>query len=312
MEALAGQFNLKIVDEQKEGETSPESTVGVATPGTDTPTKEVDPALKDATVGSISNIKDLYQGPEDSQGRAQWLDKYPEEAEEAAENEETEKYAFIARRKKCFSGRKKFDIDSIIVNSPKVKEVLGKVFNKYPGITCTLDRLVFNEPFEPFVHRWSELQEAVEEEKDPLTRTHLGLLRKLLSEELKDTIKALEDYVRQGVTTFEHVWTIFHPGCTVYTRSGGVPTALSFYSGAYESGQCGKYYELTLEPIGWNGTAFGRGTERVAIYSFSGTRQIKDLSGCPLSFHPDKDSIRAALVSRGRKYEELAGYHYKA
>ncbi|KAH6692073.1 ATPase [Leptodontidium sp. MPI-SDFR-AT-0119] len=308
MEALADQFNLKIVDDSKKDESSSEES-GVETPST---TKEVDPALKDASVGSISNIKDLYQGPEDSQGRAQWLDKYPEDAEEAAENEETEKYAFIARKKKCYSGRKKFDIDSIIVNSPKVKEVLDKVFAKYPGVTCTLDRLVFDAPFEPFVHRWSEFKDAVESERDALTRTHLSLLHKLLSEELKDTIKALEDYVLHGVTTFEHVWAIFHPGCTVYSRSGGVPTALSFYSGSYESGQCGKYFELTLEPIGWNGTAFGRGTERVAIYSFTGTRPIKDLNACPLSFHPEKDGIRAALVQRGKKYEELAGYHYKA
>ncbi|KAH7388922.1 ATPase [Cadophora sp. MPI-SDFR-AT-0126] len=310
MEALADQFNLKIVDDSKKVESSSESE-GAATPSTEDAAKEVDQELRDAAIGSISNIKDLYQGPEDSQGRAQWLDKYPEDAEEAAENEETEKYAFIARKTKCFTGRKKFDIDSIIVNSPKVKNVLDKVFDKYPGITCTLDRLVFDAPFEPFVHRWSEFKEAVEEERDPLTRTHLDLLHKLLSQELKDTIKALEDYVLHGVTTFEHVWAIFHPGCTVYCRSGGVPTALSFYSGSYQSNQCGKYYELTLEPIGWNGTAFGRGTERVAIYSFTGTRPIKDLSACPLSFHPEKDDIRAALVRRGKKYEELAGYHYK-
>jgi hypothetical protein len=318
MEALASQFDLKVVVEEKdekkeEGKNaSSDSTPGADTPNTDTETPAKDPALKDAPVGSINNIKDLYQGPEDSQGRAQWLDKYPEDAEEAAETEETAKYAFIARKKKCFSGRKKFDIDSIIVNSPAVKKVLGKVFHNYPGVTCSLDRLVFSAPFEPFVHRWSELLQAIKTEKDAQTKGHLELLHKLLREELKDTIKALEDFIMNGVTTFDYLWTIFHPGCTVYSKQGGVPHALSFYSGSYETNNCGKHYQLCLEPIGWSGSAFGRGTEYICIYTFTGTRAIKDLNACPLSFHPEKKKIRETLVKRGKKYEELAGYHYKA
>lgn len=314
MEALAGQFNLKIVEveteKKDEASTSSDSTPGADTP--DTEKSEKDPTLEGATIGSINNIKDLYQGPEDSQGRAQWLDKYPEDAAEAAENEETEKYAFIARKTKCFSGRKKFDTHSIIVNSPAVKKVLGKVFFKYPGVTCTLDRLVFHAPFQPFVHRWSEFLEAIKNEEDEKTKIHLELLHKLLREELKDTIKALEDYIVHGVTTFEHLWAIFQPGCTVYTRQGGLPTALSFYSGEYGSGQCGKYFQLVTEPIGWSGTAFGRGCEYVCIYAFTGTRPIKDLNALPLHFHPEKEKIRETLVRRGKKYEELAGYHYKA
>jgi len=255
MEALASQFDLKIIGETKDKkeekkEASAGSTPGADTPSTDTETATGDPALKDAPVGSISNIKDLYRGPEDNQGRAQWLDKYPEDAEEAAENEETAKYAFIARKKKCFSGRKKFDIDSIIVNSPAVKRVLGEVFRNYPNVTCSLDRLLFHAPFEPFVHRWSEFLEAIKAEKDASTKTHLELLHKLLKEELKDTIKALEDFIMHGVTTFDYLWTIFHPGCTVYSKQGGVPQALSFYSGSYETNNCGRHYQLCLEPIG--------------------------------------------------------------
>ncbi|PMD36930.1 ATPase [Hyaloscypha variabilis F] len=312
MEALAGQFDLKIVDEGKKEETekSADSTPGADTPATDA--SETDPELKDAAIGSLNKIKDLYQGPEDSSGRAPWVDKYPEDVEEAAETEETAKYAFIARKKKCFTGRKKFDIDSIIVNSPAVKKVLEKVFDKYPGVTCSLDRLVFDAPFQPFVHRWSEFKLAIETEKNESTKTHLELLHKLLREELKDTIKALEDFILNGVTTFDILWAIFQPKCTVYSRTGGLPNCQSFYSGSYGEGQCGKYFQLTLEPIGWNGTAFKRGTEYTNIYDFQGTKPIKDLSACPLHLHPEQDNIRATLVKRGKKYEQFAGYHYKA
>ncbi|KAH8652698.1 ATPase [Tricladium varicosporioides] len=271
-----------------------------------------DPAPNPTPIGSIPSIKDLYQGKEDSKGRAQWVDKYPEDAEEAAENEETAKFAFIARKRKCFSGRKKFDIDSIVVNSPAVKKVLERVFDKYPGISCKLDRLVFAAPFNPFVHRWSEFLLAIQEEEEDDTKEHLELLHGLLKEELKDTIKALEDYVTHGVTTFDHLWTIFHPSCKVFAHQPGGPTALSFYSGSYETGQCGDYYRLCLEPIGWNGTAFGRGCQYLNIFSFTGTRTISDLNAFPLSFHPEEEKIRAKLVARGEKYEALRGYHYKS
>lgn len=314
IEALAKQFDLKVVENKKEvEEKSADSTPGADTPNTDTSEKDSnDPALKDAPVGSINNIKDLYQGPEDSKGRAQWLDKYPEDVAEAAETEETAKYAFIARRKKCFSGRKKFDIDSIIVNSPAVKKVLEKVFDKYPGVTCTLDRLVFRAPFEPFVHRWSEFLGAIKTEEDEKAKIHLELLHNLLREELKDTIKSLEDYILHGVTTFDLLWAIFQPKCTVYSRQGGLPNCMSFYSGEYGEGQCGKYFQLTLEPIGWNGSAFGRGTEYINVYEFTGTRAIKELSACPLHLHSEQQMIRERLIKRGKKYEELAGFHYKA
>ncbi len=64
-------------------------------------THSTGPNLEDAPVGSITDIKSLYQGPKDNDGLAQWLDRYPEDAAEAAETEETAKYALIARKTKC-------------------------------------------------------------------------------------------------------------------------------------------------------------------------------------------------------------------
>ncbi|RFU28818.1 hypothetical protein B7463_g7523, partial [Scytalidium lignicola] len=273
---------------------------------------EKDPVLKNAPVGSISDIKSLYLGPEDSRGRAQWLDKYPTDVEEAAETEETQKYAVLARKKKCFDGRRKFDIDSIVVQSPSLKKVLGSVFEGYPGVTCELDRLEFDAPFAPFVHRWLNFTEARDVEKDVKTKEHLDLLHGLLNEELKDTIKALEDCVVHGVTTYKHLWAIFQPGAVIYVRQFGAPKALSFHHGDYEKTQCGDAFNLRLEPISWDGSNFGRGNEFINIFSFTGTRPIKDLNACPLSFHPEKEAIKEILIARGEKFEKLAGHHYKS
>jgi hypothetical protein len=300
----------KVVDTASSRNSSEISTPEVVTPTSDTPRK--DPALKDASVGSITDIKSLYQGPEDSQGRAQWLDKYPEDVEEAAENEDTEKFALIARKKKCFDGRKKFDIHSIVVHSPALKEILGRVFKGYPGIYCKLHRLVFTAPFEAFVRRWTEFTKELDVAQPGKGKEHLELLHSLLKEELKDTIKALEDYVVHGVITYEHLWVIFQPGAIVYTRQGGIPKAMCFQSGLYTKTKCGPCYQLTIEAIGWGGSGFGRSVDYLHIYPWTGTRPIKDLPAFPLSLHPEEESVRSSLIDRGRKYESLAGYHFKS
>jgi hypothetical protein len=308
----------KIAPERSETESSGESNA-CSVISSDKPEKhkeekaaEKDPALANATVGSISSIKPIYQGPEDSQGRAQWVDKYPDDVEEAAENDETDKYALIARKCKNFDGRKKFNIHSIIVHSPDLKKILGEqVLTGYPGVTCELDRLIFDSPFEPFVHRWAEFLEAINK-AEGRAKDHMQLLHGILKEELQDTIKALEDFILHGVTTFNHVWTIFQPGSVIYTNSGGAQKALKLSHAYYQKLECGVAYSLSMEPILWSGSGWGRGVETVNIFKFTGTKAIQDLKAFPLAFHPKKEEITRTLVERGEKYESLAGYHFKA
>jgi len=94
----------------------------------------VDEEVKEAIkVGMECDLKHLYQ-KEDDKGRTSWTDKYPEDLEEAAENETTAKFAILVRNKKSFEdSRKKLEIDSIVVQSPLLKNVLSKVLKDYPG-----------------------------------------------------------------------------------------------------------------------------------------------------------------------------------
>ena len=94
----------------------------------------VDEEVKEVIkVGMECDLKHLYQ-KEDDKGRTSWTDKYPEDLEEAAENETTAKFAILVRNKKSFEdSRKKLEIDSIVVQSPLLKSVLSKVLKDYPG-----------------------------------------------------------------------------------------------------------------------------------------------------------------------------------
>lgn len=83
-------------------------------------------------VGMECDLKHLYQ-KEDDKGRTTWSDKYPEDLEEAAENEKTARFAILVRNKKSFDSRKKLEIDSIVIQSPLLKNVLAIVLKDYPG-----------------------------------------------------------------------------------------------------------------------------------------------------------------------------------
>jgi hypothetical protein len=105
-------------------------------------------------VGSVSEAKNIYKGASDDDGNWTWVDKYPDDAEEAAENEETATYAVVVRNQKSNDSRKKLEAHSIVVQSPLIRAALAEIMADYPGVACELTRLEFETPFKPFVHRW--------------------------------------------------------------------------------------------------------------------------------------------------------------
>ncbi|KAL8924237.1 MAG: hypothetical protein Q9208_004201, partial [Pyrenodesmia sp. 3 TL-2023] len=136
--------------------------------------------------GMICEATNLYQTKPDRYGSTTWVDKCPEDLEDPVENAKTARYALLIRNRKSYNPRKKLQIDSIMVQSPLLKTVLGRVLKGYPGITTSLDRLEFGPPFKPFVHRWADLVAALKGEEDTATRSHLELFHHVMEEELRD------------------------------------------------------------------------------------------------------------------------------
>ncbi|KAH7085473.1 P-loop containing nucleoside triphosphate hydrolase protein [Paraphoma chrysanthemicola] len=266
-----------------------------------------------APEGTLSSTKSLYQGPKDSNKKWTWLDKEPENVADAAENEETAQHAFITRLQNAEDSRKKYEIHSIIIQSPHLKAALTEILEDYPGVHCGLRRLEFEAPFRPFVHRWPQLlQYKARADLDQDTAKHIELLHDVLRAELKDVIKSLEDYVDHGIVPFEHIWTIYQPGTIIYSSShNGAHGAYRLRSGSYVKTQCGMMYQLNIEAIDWNGTNFGRSVEAIRIPEFLGTVPILALKAFPLSLHPHEERVKELLISRGKKFEKLAGSHYK-
>ncbi|KAI8952755.1 P-loop containing nucleoside triphosphate hydrolase protein [Xylaria longipes] len=264
------------------------------------------------TVGMICRKKDLYQKI-DKYNNPTWTAKTLDDLEEAAEDEESAKYALLVRNKKSYDSRKKLEVDSIVIQSPLLKDVLHDVLKDYPGVTTTLSRLIFSAPFKPFVHRRQQLIAALNGECDEETQSHLALLNDVLYGELKDVIAATEDYVKNKVVTYENIWTIFQPGCIVYAKRFGKPVGVRLVDGQfiqhYKLGSC---YQVKCERVDWDGSRFGYDVSQHFIMPFEGTTPVTDLECFPLSYHPEEETIKEKLTARGRKFEQLAGYHYKS
>lgn len=265
----------------------------------------------EAKPGMISDVKNLYQTKPDARGKSTWVDKYPDDLEEAAENAETARYALLIRNKKCYDGRKKLQIDSIVVQSPLLKAVLGTVLKDYPGITTNLERLTFQAPFEPFVHRWSQFSEAARTEEDLETKAHLDLFYKTLELELTDAIKARDDFILNGVITYDTCWMIFEPGTIVFAVEDKQKVAVRLTNATYVQTRCGNAYRLSCEYVGWDGENFGFGSTTLNVWEFRGTAKITALSAFPLKYHAAIDRVKEELIRRGTVFVKLQGYHYK-
>lgn len=204
-------------------------------------------------------------------------------------------------------------IDSVIIQSPYLKKVLCTVMKDYPGIVPNVSRLVFYAPFECFVHRWDEFAaEMASASHDDITKEHLGLLYRILQEELGEIITLRQDYFNNKAITFSHLWTLFVPGDTILTTKHGKPLAVRFKRGYFGMTQCGRAYQMECECIDWDGVTLGWVACNLMVPEFIGARPFPELPSYPIQFHEQPELIKALLKNRGRKFESLCGYHYKA
>lgn len=276
--------------------------------------KEEDDKPKEplAPTGSISSTKNIYASPKDEDGNWTWTDKYPENAHEAAENDETAQYAVLVRNIKSKDSRKKLEAHSIVIQSPWLKTALAEILEGYTGIACELERLEFTAPFHPFVHRWTEICKYMEKpDLEDKTKEHLQILHDVLSYEIGDAVKVFDDYVAKGVITFEHLWMIFQPGAVILCAHKGPLSAFELEETEYKATQCGKFLAVSADCVDNSGKNFGRYGESIKIPEFLGTKKITGLNAYPMAFHPEKELVRDSLIRRGQIFEELAGHHYK-
>ena len=280
--------------------------------------------LKDEEIGMECGYKSLYSGKEDKRGRFQWQDTPPDDLGTVVEDAESAKWALLVRHVKAYNDpRRVLKIHSIVVQSPLLKGLLKDVLHGYPGVTIELDRLEFSGRFEPIIHRWSEFKGKIEKlqspedsdpgsEEDAKTLEHAELLQGILVKEFQDVVETSQDMKAKGVMTFDLLWTLFQPGSLVYTRQENQDRVFKLQSSKYGEDRNGNpVFWLTCKYVDFDGSKFGTIKLNLSIHAYAGTRPITSLSALPLSLHRNNKELSERLITRGAKFESLAGSHYK-
>ncbi|KAL8696045.1 MAG: hypothetical protein Q9224_003001 [Gallowayella concinna] len=261
--------------------------------------------------GMIPGIKSLYPGMKDDRGQYIATDKRPEDLPEPEETEESGRYALAIRYSRCYDGRKTLTISSIVVQSPLLKKVLCRVLKDYPGMAPELNRLEFVSPLRPFVHRWERLTDALNNEQDPTTKSHIQLFYDALKTDLELPLETRRDFVDHRTITFNALWMIFSPGDIVITNCNGRQIAARLVAGFVDQSRHEDVYHLECEMIHTDGEIFGWTKHPFDIQEFGGMRKISDLSVFPLKFHRNVEKITRKLIDNGKAYEKLLGVHHK-
>lgn len=268
--------------------------------------------------GAQCAIQTLYEGPSECDCCKNWVKQYPEELRAAVEEHpETKHKALVARIAKNHDEGKPLVLDSIVVQSPCLRETLAEVFRGYGGITASLKKLVFRAPFHPFHHRWGALCRILERQKreDPDAAAYTQLLHDLLNVELEDTRAEIEDLLSHRCITYSLLWALFEPGVRIVKTTGEHER---FYTAGTCEYQCTEHdgrddkneIRIVARYVEFDGQRFGFAETKIVIPEFQGTRAIHELEYFPASFLASRKETEARAIARGRKFQDLRGVHY--
>lgn len=291
-------------------------------------------SIKPEDRGMTAGYKQVFSGKEDRRGRFTWQTTMPDDLAQPVENAESEKWAIVVRYVRVYNNPKKvLSLHSIVIQSPFIKVILEEVLRGYPGVTVNLKNVEFSGRFEPLIHRWPALRQAIsdlekrrdeqnecnkdrEENGDSNSLSphieHAKLLDELLVKEFSGIEESMIDMQRNGVITYEHLWTIFQPNALVFTRYESQDRALRLQSSRYgEDRNKQPVFWLTAVYVDFDGQRWGTQKMNISISSFEGTRRINHLRAFPMALHENQEQIKATLVERGVKVEALAGSHFR-
>jgi len=221
-----------------------------------------------------------------------------------------------------FDDDKKWVTASFTINSRVMRSILSEALDGYQDLDMGLLNWTFFPPYIPLVHRWDKLlilhlRLAVKKdlglspEEREMKLTAIGQLMSFLKLLLTPSVSAFAETRRTGKIAFDIVWQIFPPGELVVTDFFGVKGVCRVlkYKKKTPRGEPA-YWVITMEYVDWNGERCGLTETKCLIYEFEGFQRVLSLPVYPVSFVEDPAGWKERATERGRKFEQLRGYHF--
>ena len=260
----------------------------------------------DFSLGMRPEIQHLYR----TNDRSVWTDSAPVNTVTDFEAGSHAQECALVVRHEPHPTTNQIALYSITVQSPLIKKILQSTFKGFEGLNTQLKQLSFKAPFHAFYYRWSRFEKLHEEEQDPESREHLSLLYPILRKEIVPHIEAMKDLTQNHVITFDYLWTIFCPDMQIYTQLDGQDRLLELTDSRYGANMGGEFFTLESRYVDCDGSRFGYVSHSVDISKFDGVKKLIDLEAFPSHLHPDIEGLVHRLHARGRKLEQLNGFHH--
>lgn len=203
---------------------------------------------------------------------------------------------------------------SITIHDPAIRNVLSTVLAKYQDLDLELENWTFQPPFMPLVHRWETLKEYQAKATPGPAKNAASVLLAFLTPIIASSIVSLAQTKRTGKISFSNIWQIFPPSSIVVTRFYGVDTICRVVKyKQLPADRCNPpRWSIEMEYVDWNGERCGWTSTTLIIKEFDGFLRVTGLPAYPLSFANDGEKIKTDMIERGRKFEQLRGYHLMA
>lgn len=249
-------------------------------------------------------VTKLYRGPQDRDGYRNWVEEYPDDV---IEEEQREVSAITLRFKKDTDELRErpLILHSIVVHSAKLKKLLRKVFEKYPGFARELQKGKFQPPFTEFVHRWRALRDEAKISGDTRLGEEIEALCDALREELGGKPEEFNEMAKQNVITWNLLDYLYEPGALVITRSRNIEQAQRIVSTEFDHSGRIPSFNIETEYIDFDGKEYGLRQGSLSIKTFKGSRKITSLPGIPLKRETNAKDIEEKLRTRGQRIVEL-------
>ncbi|KFY47983.1 hypothetical protein V495_01707 [Pseudogymnoascus sp. VKM F-4514 (FW-929)] len=241
-------------------------------------------------------------------------------------NDKSKKYAFTFRKVVASTTEGKDSFCEVDIESNGLKTLLESVVgNDYPGQSWEGDLVNIGTPFAPLVHNWKGLEDAVKEKAGDSadlkeSREDLSSLMEqiITSPEMESYFKIRTSHLDAGLTTYEHMWSLFVPGKKLYAKLFlDTPQLLEIFSPPYlywngKREQQPSSIKVDCWCYDWNGKNLVKVWYYIVIDQFQGTKQVSELVCYPLEYYKDdggeyksKEALCDMLIDRGSRWNNI-------
>lgn len=260
----------------------------------------------DSDRGTSPIVKTFYEGKGSGNGHYNWVESPPKQLKDktvkAYDRVAIKLYKVKDPQQNTVAGRTPLMNHSIDIQSPLLVAALKPIVRGAGVFLDEHDIAKFAEPFKPLYFCYDKIFALRQQvTKDPIFQNHVELLTELIAELFGTARKKLRSLRQSQLINYELAWTYFPKDSILFCGAGDCERLFRILDTSYLCDSAGERMEICCEHIVFTGVTFKWKTTTLEIPAFGGNVPITSLPHYPLEFHTDINTLKARLVTRGRR-----------